>query len=137
MGDVVRRLVWITLVSCAIAYAVFLAAGSALHADAESASRDVFVRDVVGVGVHHLSGMVMVPKTCMELFVKVEQVSDTVYKLGFSMWEQPSIACKEDESPRAFNTIVFAPSIGVTFIGALEKEPLNLYVIPKYDIEEH
>ncbi len=132
MGDIMRRLAWIFIVSCAIAYAVFLAAGSALHAEAEGATKDVFTRDVVSVGVHRLSGMVMVPKTCFDLYVHVTEVSDILYRLEFSTWEQPYIDCDEDPTPRTFNTIVFAPSIGVHFIATLEGEPLNMYVIPHY-----
>ena len=128
MLDLARRLVWFFVVASALSYAVFLVAGSTIHSQALGSVRSVLVRDHLKVGEHHLSGMVMVPSSCQQLSVKTEQLSDTVYHLKFTTWEEPYIECVHEDTPRAFRAIVFAPSVGVTFIGTLDESPLDISV---------
>ncbi|MBI5644983.1 hypothetical protein HY970_02685 [Candidatus Kaiserbacteria bacterium] len=132
MSDMVRRLAWFLVASSLIAYSVFLIAGGLIRAQASDASRIVMVRDYSEPGVHHLSGMAMVPKTCTDLFVATEQISPTRFALHFTTWEHPSIDCATEDTPRAFEAIVFAGSVGVQFVGDLEGDPLTVVVVPVY-----
>lgn len=130
MLDLVRRLVWFFVVAAATAYAIFLVAGNAIHTRALGDTRTVLVRDFLKVGEHHLSGMVMVPSTCKQLSVRTEQLSEMVFHLKFSTWEEPNVDCLSEDTPRAFRAIVFAPSVGVEFTGSLDEAPLQIAVTP-------
>ncbi|MCE9541718.1 hypothetical protein K8R03_04160 [Candidatus Kaiserbacteria bacterium] len=128
MADMVRRLSWFFVVSVCVSYCFFLFTGSAIRAKASDVAHIVQIRDTIAPGVHHLTGMVMVPETCSELAVSTESISATTYKLQFSLWNEPSVECIQDETPRVFHTVVFAPATGVQFIGLLEENPLTLVV---------
>lgn len=130
MADLVRRLVWFFVVASAVSYAIFLVAGNAIHIQALGDSRVVLVRDFLKVGEHHLSGMVMVSSTCKQLSVRTEELADAVILLEFTTWDEPNVTCVHEDTPRAFRTVVFAPSAGVEFIGVLDEEPLHLAVTP-------
>ncbi len=130
MLDLTRRLVWFFVVASALTYSVFLVAGNAIHTEALGKSRVVLVRDFLRAGEHHLSGMVMVPSTCLQLSVSTRDVGDSTYLLEFTTWEQPYIDCVPEDTPRAFRAVVFAPSVGVRFIGTLDGGPLELAVTP-------
>ena len=134
MLDLARRLVWFFVVASAISYAIFLMAGNAIHTQALDQSRVVLIRDFLKVGEHHLSGMVMVHSTCQQLSVRTEQVSDRTFHLKFSTWEEPNVACVEEDTPRAFRAVVFAPSVGVDFISTLDEQPLQIAVTPSTEI---
>lgn len=133
MLDLVRRLVWFFVVASAIAYAVFLMAGNAIHTQALGQSRIVLIRDFLKAGEHHLSGMVMVPSDCKQLSVRTEEAGHNVYHLRFTTWEEPNIECVNEDTPRAFRAVVFAPAVGVEFIGTLDGEPLRLVVTPSVE----
>lgn len=131
MGELLQRIVWFFVVASAIAYAVFLVAGSFIQAQAVDAAHIVQVRDALAPNTHNLSGMVMVPTTCTQLSVRTEQVSQYVYELVFSTWKEPSVQdCDQDETPRAFRAILFAPATGVDITATLDGAPLTLAVFP-------
>ena len=135
MFDTLRRLVWFFIVASAISYGVFLISGTAIKAQALDDSRIVSVRDSLKPGVHYLSGMVMVHRTCADLAVRYEKVEEGLYKLIFTTWEDPSIPCATDDTPRAFRAAVAAPAAGVTFIGSLDDEPLQLSIYQLVDTQ--
>lgn len=113
MLDLVRRLAWFAVVASISSYAVLLVVGSFVHARAARAYDPVVIRDELGVGVHHLSGMVVVPSNCDQLSVHVEKYSTTTYSLEFKTWRDPSVPCDVPDVPRAFREILFAPSTGI------------------------
>jgi hypothetical protein len=129
MLDIVRRMVWFFVVASAVAYIVFIVLGATIHARALDQSRLVIIRDSLDVGAHYLSGIVMVHRTCSQLSVAYEKVSDGLYALRFTTWDEPSVQCHLEDTPRAFRAVVFAPSTGISFIGSLDNEPLQLSVI--------
>lgn len=128
MLEMGSRLVWFFFVSCAGAYAIFLSVGSIINADAVDTSRIVQVRDVLEPNAHHLSGMVMVHRTCDALSVETETLAPDMHKLIFRTWQQPNVECRRDDIPRAFRASVVAPAAGVTFIATLDEQPLTLIV---------
>lgn len=130
MLELARRLVWFFVVASALSYAVFLVAGATIHKEALATTRTVLVRDFLKVGEHHLSGMVMVPSTCRQLSVKVQEIDETLYHLKFTTWEEPYVKeCVHEDTPRAFRAIVFAPSVGIHFIATLDESPLQLSLV--------
>jgi hypothetical protein len=129
MLDIVRRMVWFFIVAGAVAYIIFIALGATIHARALDESRLVVIRDSLDVGAHYLSGIIMVRRTCSQLSVTYEKIADGLYSLRFSTWDEPSVPCTTEDTPRSFRAVVFAPSTGVTFVGSLDGEPLQLSVI--------
>lgn len=134
MIDLLRRLVWFFVVASAVSYAVFLVAGNAIRTQALDDTRIVLVRDYLKVGEHHLSGMVMVPSTCDQLYVRTEEPEPKLIHLRFTTWEEPNIDCVREDTPRAFRAVVFAPSVGVEFIASLDDEPLQVAVTPTTEV---
>lgn len=130
MWDLVRRLVWFAVVASTFSYAVLLVAGSIVHAQAARLNAPILIRDELGVGVHHLSGMVMVPSRCEQLSVHTEALSTTTYSLIFTTWHEPSVTCEDGEIPRSFREVVFAPSAGVQFVASLDGRPFPVAVMP-------
>lgn len=128
MLEMGSRLAWFFFVSCASAYAIFLSVGSIINADAVDTSRIVQVRDVLEPNAHHLSGMVMVHRTCDALSVETEALAPDMHKLIFSTWQQPNVECVRDDIPRTFRASVVAPAAGVSFIATLDEQPLTLIV---------
>lgn len=135
MKGMIQRLSWFFVVSVLVAYSFFLFTGSAINAKAVDATHIVQVRDSVQPGVHHLTGMVMVPESCAELSVSTEAITDTTYMLQFKLWNEPSVPCVKDDTPRVFHATVFAPAAGVEFVGALEDEPLTIVVYPEVALQ--
>lgn len=130
MADMLWRLLWFFIVAGAVAYMVFIVCGTTIQARALDASRIVVVRDVLQPGTHYLSGMVMVQSTCAHLSVDTQQLSLSDYQLHFRTWEEPSVTCAKEDTPRAFRTVVFAPAAGVNFSATLDDTPLQIAVIP-------
>lgn len=130
MKEALVRLVWFFIIACAVSYTVFLVAGSAIRAEAIDESRIVLIRDSLKPGVHYLSGIIMAPSTCAQISERTTQLSTTTYHLIFTSWEEPSVACIREDTPRSFRVVVFAPSAGIEFIGSLDDTPLRLAVIP-------
>ena len=134
MADIFRRLLWFFIVSSALAYALFLILGSTIHASAIDQSRIVAARDSLSQGVHNLSGMVMVHSSCAELSVHTTQISQTEFQLQFTTWNEPTLpSCVEEDTPRSFRALVFAPSVGITFTATLDDQPLIISVIPSVE----
>jgi len=130
MKDAFVRLVWFFVIACAVSYGVFLVAGSAIRAQAIDETRIVLIRDSLKPGVHYLSGIIMAPSTCAQISERSVQISTTTYQLVFTSWEEPSVTCVREDTPRSFRVVVFAPAAGIQFIGSLDGEPLQLAVIP-------
>ncbi len=130
MWDIVRRLLWFAIVASAFAYVLFLIIGSVVSAQAARVYDPVIVRDELSPGAHHLSGMIMVGTRCDELSVHTEQLSATDYSLDFTTWREPSVDCGNEEIPRAFREVLFAPAAGVQFTATLDGQAFPLVVIP-------
>lgn len=130
MADVVSRMVWFTLVACAVAYAVYLVAGSVVHASSAGTGAPIIIRDELVARSHHLTGMLMVPSSCHQLSVRVETIAETDYRLVFQTWQEPSTDCSASEVPRIFHAELFAPLTGVRFIATLDGASLPIVVEP-------
>jgi len=130
MGAIFSRMIWLLVVASLVAYATYLVAGNMVNAEASGENIPVIVRDELGQGVHHLSGMVMVPSSCDQLSVRVEPRSDITFVLVFRTWREPSTDCILDETPRYFRAILFAPSTGVGFSATLDGLGFPIVVLP-------
>ena len=130
MGEVIGRLLWFIIVASAAAYVSYLIVGSIIETNSSQAAAPVLINDSLEPGVHHLSGMIMVPSSCYELSVRTEELSPTLYGLFFKTWRDPAIPCSKDSVPRAFRAILFAPAVGVDFIATLDDTPFTIAVVP-------
>ncbi len=130
MGAIFSRMIWFFVVASLLAYAAYLLAGKIVHAEASGENLPTIVRDELGKGVHHLSGMIMVPTPCDQLSVRVEPRSNTAFVLVFRTWREPSVDCKMEEAPRYFRAIFFAPSTGVGFSATLDGIGFPITVLP-------
>ena len=130
MGAIFSRMLWFFVVASLLAYATYLLAGKIVHAEASGENLPVIVRDELGKGVHHLSGMLMVPTPCDQLSVRIEPASSLQYVLVFRTWREPSVDCTEDEVPRYFRAILFAPSTGIGFNATLDGIGFPIVVLP-------
>ncbi len=124
------HLLWFTVISTVVAYVVLVVWGQIVFASASGHNDPVVIRDELGPGSHHLSGMVMVDQTCYQLQEKVNQMSSTLYEIEFKSWEEPSVPCKVERTPRWFHQALFAPAVGVDFIATLDGIALSIAVIP-------
>ena len=129
MADIVRRLVWFAIVATAASFAIFVVLGN-FAALSASDQGPVPIRDIISSDTHHLSGMILLPLACDELSVQPEQVSPTEYELAFQTWQDPSVPCPAQPTPRTFETVAFAPASGITFIAALDGKGFPIIVIP-------
>jgi hypothetical protein len=118
MADTIRAFVWFAIVATAASFAIFAVLGNfgALNAAFES---PVPIHDDVSAGVHHLSGILVLPLSCDELSVETETISGTDYLLAFQSWQDPSVTCTQTPTSRAFEAVVPASSNGVSFIATL------------------
>ena len=130
MHDTLPRAAWFVVAASLIAYAGYLYVGSIVHSGETIADHTVIIRDSISKGEHHVSGMLMVPSSCDELTLRVSEVKDDLYLLSFSTWSEPSILCDYTPTARVFDTVVFAPSIGVRFIATLDTVALPVAVYP-------
>lgn len=126
----VGRLVKFTVIASCTAFLAFFVSDHAMSAFAEEGSATVVIRDVVGTGVHALSGIVMLPSLCDQLRVSSEKLETTRYHLVFSTWREPYRDCVAEETPRHFKSQVFAPSAGISFTAELDEKPLAIIVVP-------
>src|SRR6185369_2721836 len=99
MSGIFSRMSWFIVLAVVISYPAYLVAGNIAHAQASKQNEPVLVRDELGTGVHHLSGMIMVPSSCDQLSVRTESSSKAVYRLIFRTWRDPSVECLPDEMP--------------------------------------
>ena len=130
MGEIASRMFWFTLVAVAVAYAAYLIGGSVVNAQASGAYEPIVIRDVLGPGSHHLSGMIMVPTPCHQLSLRTETISPTSYQLLFRTWDEPSVDCSKEEMTRPFRAVLFAPAAGVDFIATLDGKGIPIKVLP-------
>ena len=122
---------WLLFFVSTITYGASLIAGSIIHTHARDPG-PVVIQDNLRPGEHHLSGMVTLNSTCDELIVTIKKVSAKMYMLDFSTWTEPSVPCTKTETPRPFSTVVFAPSIGVSFVAALDDRFFPIVVFPVF-----
>ncbi len=130
MGAIFSRMVWFFVVASLLAYATYLVVGNIAQAEASGENLPVVIRDELGKGVHHVSGMVMVPTPCDQLSVRTEAISNDTFVLVFRTWREPSVDCTEEETPRYFRALLFAPSTGVAFTATLDGSSLPILVLP-------
>ena len=130
MGALFSRMIWFFVATSLLSYATFLIVGNIAHAQASGKNLPVVIRDELGTGVHHLSGMIMVPTPCDQISVRTEKTSDTAFTLVFRTWHEPSAQCAKEETPRYFRAMLFAPSTGVTFIATLDGAGFPIVVMP-------
>lgn len=130
MSAIISRMLWFLVVAIVLSYATYLVAGSVVHAQASRENQAVIIRDELGAGVHHLSGMLMVPTSCDQLSVRTEAISSSTFTLIFRTWREPSVDCIFDETPRYFRAILFAPAVGVQFTATLDGAGLPIVVLP-------
>lgn len=130
MEGMASRLTWFTIVAIAVAYGSYLVAGNIVNAQAAGRDDPVLIRDELAPNQHRLSGMVMVPSPCDQLSVTAQELSATNYALIFKTWREPSVTCDDDQTPRTFRTIVFAPAAGVYFSATLDGRSLPIAVVP-------
>ncbi len=133
MGEILRRLTWFLILGIAVSYGTYLFLGNAIQVDASGSATPIVIRDQLERGIHHLSGMVQVSSLCKELSVHPVQVDTNTYMLDFSTWEEPSVPCPKEDTPRSFRSTVFAPSVGVSFIARIDEVPLRIAVYPVID----
>ena len=113
-----------------VSYVVYLLAGASIYAQADVKEKTVWVRDQISPNAHHISGLVSVKSSCMELTEKTEQLSPFLYKLNFTTWEHPNTECTSYSVQKQFYEIVFAPAVGVKFIATINGASLPLIVVP-------
>jgi len=131
MEGVLARLGWFVVGAIIVAYLIFIVLSSIVNAQASGINAPIPVRDELQANEHNLSGMVMVQSPCDELSVKTpEQISPDVYQLTFTTWREPSVTCPNDATPRAFQTVLFAPAAGIYFVATLDNVALPIAVIP-------
>jgi hypothetical protein len=126
----VLHLLWFTIVSCAIASIVLIGVGKMVYANAAGENDPTVVRDELGLGSHHLYGMVMVSQTCDELQDHIQLVSSTTYEVVFDTWQEPSVPCLNQRTPRVFHESIFAPPTGVEFVATLDGAVLPIAIVP-------
>ncbi|HEV3245515.1 MAG TPA: hypothetical protein VG102_04100 [Candidatus Paceibacterota bacterium] len=125
--DIVRRLVWFAIVATVACFAIFVVLGNFVSYAGNAGT--VPVRDVVSPGTHRLSGMLVLPLSCDELSVETRQVTPALYQLMFQTWQDPSVPCPNTPTPRLFQTIVFAPSVGVAFTATLDGKAFPITIL--------
>ncbi|MSU73696.1 hypothetical protein EXS56_00990 [Candidatus Kaiserbacteria bacterium] len=130
MGSILSRMLWFFVVASLLSYATYLVVGNIAHAQASGENLPTLIRDELGKGVHHLSGMVMVPTPCDQLSVRTEAVSNHTFVLVFRTWREPSVNCPAEETPRYFRALLFAPSTGVEFAATLDGAGFPVVVLP-------
>ena len=130
MGAIFSRMLWFFVVASILSYATYLVVGSLAHAEASGENLPAVIRDELGQGVHHLSGMVMVPTPCDQLSLRTEAVSDYTFVLVFRTWREPSADCMAEETPRYFRALLSAPSTGVEFTATLDGAGFPIIVLP-------
>ena len=130
MSATISRMAWFLIAATVLAYAVYLVAGNIVRAEASGENLPIIIRDELGTGAHHLSGMIMVPSPCHELSVRTQSVSSSTQILLFRTWREPSVTCSSDRTPRYFRTMIFAPGAGVTFTATLDGAGFPILVVP-------
>jgi hypothetical protein len=129
MDDALRRAGWICIVVVASAYLTFVSADHMFNSN-NATTTPIIMRDILKKGEHDLHGKITVSSTCDEVSVTTEHIADNKYQLAFTTWVEPEVKCLQEPSERVFDTIIFAPSIGVQFIATLDTVPVPLAIYP-------
>jgi hypothetical protein len=129
MDEALRRAGWIALSVIATGYVTF-AASDAVFNSREASSTPVVVRDVLSEGEHHLYGKILVASSCDEVTIKTDMISTNKYELSFTTWREPEAICIQAPTERVFDTIIFAPTIGVNFSAKLDDTEIPIAVYP-------
>ena len=132
MSEVMWRVLWITCAAIFVAYGSYLFFGSSLSAVTDELEGSIVSVDAVSAGKHVLKGVIVIPSECHGVNIKVRQLVPTVYHLDFETWQEPYRDCAHVPVLHSFETIVFAPSLGVTFVASLDGKVLNMHVIESY-----
>ncbi len=127
MSEVLGRIFWLCAFSVGFAYIFSVLFGGVFEVRKQPA---IIMHDVLGAGMHAISGVIMVPSPCTELSVKTIKVSPTVYTLQFQTWEDPSVDCAQVETERTFNTTTYAPAVGIQFLVYLDEKTVPFQIIP-------
>jgi len=127
-NDVMRNVIWsaTALGIAALGLVVTVQLGASASALKQS---PILIRDKIYPGIHHLQGTINVPKTCDELVVHTEQVTKDGYRIVFETWEDPSLNCLKAESPREFEAVAFAPSVGTHFTATIDGAIIPIAVV--------
>jgi hypothetical protein len=129
MHEALRSAGWMVLAVVLGAYLTFLVASDTFNAT-PAAATPVVVRDVLREGEHHLYGKIVVPSSCDEVSIQTVNTSATTYDLQFTTWPEPEVKCINAPAERVFDTVIFAPSVGVEFTASIDKTPVPLAVYP-------
>ena len=129
VDEVFWRLLWLCMAMALLAYGCSVFFQSVISARDGSASRRIVATDRIGVGVHHLSGLVPVPSPCHVLSVKVSEKSHASYHLTFDTWQEPYRDCTRETVYRRFQAVTFGPSVGSHFSASVDGKPYTLTVL--------
>lgn len=130
MSEVMWRLLWIVCAASLVAYASYLFFGSTLAKEADHNS--VIALDQVSAGKHELKGVIVIPSKCHGVSLKVMEFYPNYFHLRFQTWQEPYRDCPKELALHAFNTIIFGPSLGSTFLATLDGTLLDLHVIESF-----
>lgn len=114
MNEPATRVAWFAIFLGAFAYVCYLFLGSIFQAEYDS---NISIQDNIEPGKHFISGFVTVPSPCHQISVGTSLVGTTTYAINLQTWREPSVKdCGEVETPRQFETLLRAPSIGIDFV---------------------
>ena len=136
MSEVMWRVLWIACAAVFVAYGSYLFFGSSLSAVTDELEGTIVSVDSISAGKHVLRGVIVIPSECHGVSVKVRQLIPTLYHLNFETWQEPYRDCTHVPVLHSFETTVFAPSIGVTFVASLDGKVLQMHVIESYDTQK-
>lgn len=131
-SEVVWQFLWLMTLGIAISYASYLFLGSIIMAGAAGTPPEIAAIDVIKPGEHHVSGVVLVPSQCHELSVTARKLSETAYQLVFKTWPEPARDCPRGAVTKPFETVIFAPSVGLSFSAIVDEKPVLLELLPHY-----
>ncbi|MBM3272369.1 hypothetical protein FJY94_03805 [Candidatus Kaiserbacteria bacterium] len=129
MADLLRRTIWYAMCGCLFVFVLLVSVGQAVESHVQS-TRVIILRDELTAGVHRISGIVPVSVSCAELSVRAEQVSGKTYRLLFETWQNPSLHCTKEETPRWIKTVVFTEDEPASFVATMDGEYLPISIEP-------
>ncbi len=126
------RALWIGASIIAVTYASYLYFGS-VNAAYFGEPAPIPILDILSKeGEHHLSGDIPVPSSCHGLTVTTKALSETHFQLEFITWQEPTLSCEPLGYSRTFNTVVFAPSTGITFSARIDGEEVPIRITKRF-----
>lgn len=127
--ELFRRMVWFALAGSLSVFVVLVVLGQVIERQA-SMPDVVVLRDEFSAGMHTITGIVPVTHSCAELSVRAEQAADDTYRLLFETWHEPAIECREEETPRWIQTVVFTEREPARFIASIDGVSLPISIYP-------